>query len=136
MAGEGYPNIEALLVDWLKTRLTVKQIHAGDIPDDVPPNLSAAVPVIMIARFGGPDTVLGFDNPRLDVDVFASSRTAAFALAERIRREVLVNLPRQMLGAAVITRAQTFGPPISAPWDASAVRRITAAYELGVHHPI
>ncbi len=136
MAGEGYPNIEDLIVTWLKARLTTQQVHAGDIPGDVPSNLPAVVPLVMVARFGGPDTTLGFDNPRLDVDVFASTRGAALALAERVRYEMRINLPKQVLSGAVISRVQTFGPPTSAPWDASAVRRATAAYQLGVHHPI
>jgi hypothetical protein len=136
VAGEGYPNIEDLIVAWLKTRLTVKQIHAGDIPDDVPPNLSAAVPVVMVGRFGGADTVQGFDNPRIDVDVFASGRTAALGIAERIRREMRITLPRLVLSGAVISRVATISPPISTAWDASTVRRVTSTYQLGVHHPI
>ncbi len=136
MAGEGYPNIEDLIVAWLKTRLATQQVHAGDIPGDVPPNLPAAVPLVMVARFGGPDTTPGFDNPRLDIDVFASTRGAALALAERVRYEMRIQLPKRVLSGAVITRVQTFGPPISAPWDAGTVRRVTAGYQLGVHHPI
>lgn len=136
MAGEGYPDIEQLLADWLKTQTGITQVHVGDIPDDVPPNLPQAVPVIMIARFGGPDGVLGFDNPSVDIDVFASTRNAAKNIAEKVRREMRLNLPRLVLSGATITRVGTASAPISAPWDSGPVRRFTAAYTLGVHHPI
>jgi hypothetical protein len=136
VAGEGYPDIETLIVAWLKTQLDVTQIHAGDIPDDVPQNLPGVVPLIMVSRFGGADRVLGFDNPAVDIDVFASSRAAAIAHAGKAQRAMLVVLPRQTLTGAVITRVQTIGPPISVPWDSSTVRRVNASYQLGVHHPI
>lgn len=137
MAGEGYPDFEQLLADWLKTRFTdIPRIVAGDIPDDVPPNLPTVVPVIMVARYGGADTVPGFDTPAVDVDVFASTRLTARSIAERVRRELRLNLPRQVLSGATVTRVQTISPPTSAPWDASAVRRYTAAYQVGVHQPL
>ncbi len=136
MAGEGYPDVEALIAGWLKTQVDIKQIHSGDIPDDVPANLPAAVPLIMVSRFGGADGVLGFDNPAIDVDVFASSRTSARSWAERVRRVMLVNLPRQVLSGTTVTRVATISPPTSTLWDASTVRRFSSSYQLGVHHPI
>lgn len=136
MAGEGYPDIEQLLADWLKAQLAdVAIVIAGDIPDDVPSNLAYAVPIIIVSRFGGPDRVLTLDNPRVDIDAFAASRTSAKALGERIRRAIRVVLPRQILGGAVVTRTATFSPPTIVAWDNGAVRRASAAYELGIHYP-
>lgn len=135
-APAGYPDIEQLLADWLKTELGITNVIAGNIPEDVPSNLDYIVPLIVVCRFGGPDEVLSLDNPRLDVDGFAATRDTAKALGERIRRAIRVVLPKQVLAGAVITRTATFSPPTVTTWDTGPVRRVTAAYELGVHHPI
>lgn len=136
MTGEGYPDIEALLADWLKTALGITGVIAGDIPDDVPSNLDYIVPLVIVSRFGGTDRVLSLDSPRVDVDCFAATRDTAKALGEKVRRAIRVVLPRQILGGAVITRTATFSSPTVVAWASGPVRRVTAAYELGVHQPI
>lgn len=136
MAGEGYPDVEQLLVAWLKTELSLTGVITGDIPEDVPSNIDYLVPFIVVSRFGGTDRVLSLDNPRVDVDCFAATRDTAKALGERVRRAIRVVLPRQILDGAVITRTATFSPPTVVAWDSGPVRRVSAAYEIGVHHPI
>lgn len=136
MAGEGYPDAEALLVAWLKVVLGLDHIYEGG-PTDVPSNVQYIVPLVMVERFGGNDDVLSLDRCNVDIDCYASDRSTAKALAERVRRLMRIALPRQVLAVGtVVTKVETVAAPTVLPYDPTPVRRVGAAYRLTVHHAI
>jgi GGDEF domain-containing protein len=135
MASTGYPDIESRLIAWLKTTLDMTHVYEGG-PEDVPHNLTAIVPIVMVDRFGGSDATVSLDDANVDVEVYASTRTAAKALAERIRGEIRLNLTGKTLAGAVIARVATIGAPAVLPFDSGPVRRVGASYRIRVHRAI
>lgn len=128
-----YPDVEALLITWL----------TGDLPpdtatftDELPYNLTYALPLIAVARFGGADTVLTLDRAHLDIDVFAGTRHAAKHLAEQVRESLRTRLQGATVDGTVVARVQTISAPTHTPWDDRQTRRVTAAYALTVHRAL
>lgn len=133
---DGYPDLDTLLADWLKAPLGITQIHVGG-PEDIPGSLPTIVPLLMVDTFGGSDTVITLDRANVDIDVYASGLEPARAIAEQVRRLIRTQLVGQILGgAAVITRTETISRPTRLPWNASAVRRVGAAYRITQHAAI
>lgn len=98
-----------------------------------PPNLSHAIPLVTVARFGGGDDALVIDQQRIQVDVFASTADTAEQLGEDLRTALRLHLPRYTFGGAVVGRVQTMSAPQLVPWAASGIFRSAARYQLTVH---
>lgn len=99
-----------------------------------PSNLTTAVPLAVVARFGGADRVVTVDRPRVDIDWYASSEDTAETGAETIRTALLTHLRGWMYGGAVAGKVTTMSGPTLRDWDASgSVFRCHAAYELTIH---
>ena len=140
-----YPDVEQLLCDWLIAR------H-GAGPDglfrrivtEVPPDMLAfgATPCAVLERFGGADSVVGLDNPRVNVDVFCAgtdplvARAAALARGEDIRRAIRLHLVGTALGpfGPVVSRVRVESAPTIRPYDSrNQIRRSQAVYEIRLH---
>ncbi|MER7280416.1 hypothetical protein ABT369_38865 [Dactylosporangium sp. NPDC000244] len=99
----------------------------------VPANLSHAIPLVTVARFGGVDTTETLDRPRVQVDVYASTDDRAEELAGQLRTAMRTKLPKYTFGGAVVGRVGTIMAPQLVPYSASGVFKATARYELVIH---
>lgn len=119
-----YPDIERQVAEWAKARFGVQ--GGSQTPSD----LELRLPFVRVSKLGGSrDDVT--DHPTVDIDVFASSRDAALALAEDIDTALK---PRTRLtpGGAIIDSVGTRVSPRLLPWDNSKIRRYGATYTLGL----
>jgi hypothetical protein len=124
----GYVSMFALLKDFLADHGYTKVYRSE------PGNLTTAVPVVVVRRFGGADPVVTHDVARLDVDYFASSEDAAEEGAEAIRTLMRTQLHGRIFNGAQVGRVRTMSAPALLPWDASGnVFRFGAAYEVKTH---
>lgn len=98
-----------------------------------PPNLRHAVPLIVVARFGGVGTAVTIDRPRVQVDVYASTEDSAEDIGEKVRTLMLTQLPRHTSGGAVVGRVETMMAPQLLPYAASGLFKVGARYQLTVH---
>lgn len=73
------PDVELMLTGWLRAELAGPRVVT-----DLPGNLEEVLPVVQVTRIGGPRLQVTLDNPRVDLDVFAGTRTAAADLARRV----------------------------------------------------
>ncbi len=117
----------ALLKDFLPT------VGFEKVLREEPPNLTHAVPLLIVARFGGADKKIVIDQPVVQIDVFASTADRAEELGEDLRTAMLTKLPGHTYGGAVVTKVATFAGPQIMPWALSAVWRVSARYEISVH---
>lgn len=130
-----FPDVEQSLMDLL-TDLVVDPDDVGII---IPSDLQQRVlgdpprPVIRVRCIGGSDNRF-FDNPRIDIEVFAASRAAAMPLAETIRQR-LISKPRHT-AFGVIDRAETEVRPQEIPYDDPDIRRIAATYRLSMRRRV
>jgi hypothetical protein len=122
-----YVTAYALLKDFLA------DVGFNAVFREVPSNLSQAVPLVTVVRFGGVDGPVTIDRPRVQIDVFASSADSAEDLAEDLRTAMRTRLPKRMFGGAVVGRVETMSGPQLLPWSTSGVFRVGARYQLTVH---
>jgi hypothetical protein len=100
---------------------------------EVPPNLPHAIPLVTVARFGGVDTAVTIDQPRVQIDVYASTADRAEELAGQLRTAMRIRLPKYTFGGAVVGRVGTLMAPQLMPYSASGVFKATARYEIVIH---
>lgn len=123
----GYVSTYALLKDFLTGALEITVFR------QVPSNLTFAVPLAVVARFGGSDRTITLDVARVDIDYYASTEDAAEAGGELIRAAMRTRLHGRMYGGAVVGKVETFTAPRLLPWDAPNVYRCNAAYQVTTH---
>jgi hypothetical protein len=132
MAGTPYVDVEELVVTWMKSR-----DGYVNVVTEVPANLQFAMPLWVVERFGGSDSVLTIDVANVDIDVYAADRPSAKALAEALRQDIRIHLTGYRPVASpqtVVAKVETISAPIHAPYDSKArVRRFTAAYRIYLH---
>lgn len=121
-------DLELLLVPWLAATLGVRAVT------EVPGTLSAAVPLLRVARVGGADDDNDpkFDAPTISIDWFGMNRQAASDLATAGHLAMRVTLPGKTLNGSTITFVQTISGPSWRPWDDTDVRRYGSTYRLHV----
>lgn len=127
-----FPDIEAAVLDWLKAEFAILADEAGEVDThvgaDMPGvSLESRLPFVWARRTGGADRFFS-DYPVVDIDVFGSTRRAAYDLSESIRAKLLA--APVLAGGVVIDTATTRTSPIRLPWDNEKVRRWGATYEL------
>jgi hypothetical protein len=128
MTGTPYVDVEALLVDWIKT------LGFVNVVTEQPPNLQFVMPLVVVERFGGQDGQYTLDVANVDVDVFAADRPSAKTQSEFIRQQIRLHLPGYQTAHTVVGRVETISAPIHAPYDSTnRVRRFTAAYRIYLH---
>lgn len=130
-----FPDVESALVDLLTDLVG----HPDDVDTVIPDDLQARVfatpprPVIRIRCIGGSDDVIS-DYPRVDIEVFASTRAAGQPLAEAIRQRMIYGGHRTAHG--VIDRAITEVRPQEIPYDDPDVRRWSATYRVSMRRRV
>lgn len=129
-----YPHAARLIADWLKTRMAP---DVNNFATQLPYNLTFVMPLVVVERIGGPDRILGVDEPTLDIDVFQPNQDAAIDLGEDVRQLVRLHLPGQILpGGVAVKSVGTNSGPAPAPWDNTQIRRISATYQIKLHRPL
>lgn len=98
-----------------------------------PTNLTYVVPCLVVARFGGADTVITLDTARVSVDVFTADASSASAFAETIRAAIRTQLHGYRYGGAVVGKVETMSAPQLLPWDAPNAYRAGATYQIVTH---
>lgn len=121
---------ELLLIGWLRT-----QFPSARVLTELPANLSGALPVIQVSRFGGSSDNYVIDTANVDVDVFAASYGAASSLAGQIRSAILLHLPGYAMAGAAVQSATDISAPRWLAYDntTDGLRRFTAAYRITIH---
>lgn len=118
-----YALVKAFLADqgWLK------------VFREPPQNLPYDVPLHVVTRFGGADSLVTVDNPRIDIDTFAATDDMAESTAEQVRAAMRTLLPGYLFQGSAVLRVETFSAPRLVPWGSGDVYRANAAYALRVH---
>lgn len=128
----GYVDVETLLIAWIKAKLGFV-----NVTDELPTNLVDLIrtdPVIVVERFGGADAVPTLDVARVDIDVYANSRSGAKTHAETIRVKVRTQLPRYVYSGSVVSKTATLSAPTVVPYDSrNSVRHCAASYQVHLH---
>lgn len=127
MAAVGSVDVEAELIAWLATKLSVRVLT------DLPANLADVLPVIQVQRIGGDDDALRLDRALVDVDVYAATRPAASGLMAQARSALLSELRGIATEAAVFTMARTIAAPTWRSYENPALRRFGASFEIHSH---
>lgn len=135
-----YPNLKALIRDWLKTDLNTGVAEANRIrvENRLPKNSQYVnrLVVVQAAPTSPGDVQITLDVADLDVDAFAGSDDLACELAEMAREALRIRLPLTTFqpSGAFIKRVSTLVRPDWAPWDdASRIERYTASYRIHSH---
>ena len=123
MSGENFQDIELSLVTWVKTLDGI--VDAGN---RTPADFTGKLIYVRVVNLGGPDDGIT-DSPRIDIDVFASGRTAARDAAEMIRTALR---PRLRVGSAIIDSVRTVTSPRELPWSNEKIKRYSATYAIGL----
>jgi hypothetical protein len=92
-----------------------------------PPDLAGSLPFLRIRRLGGGEDRL-VNSPHVDVEAFASTREAAYSLAESCRQRLL-NVPH-VTAAGVIDSVDSNGGPQEVSWEDPLILRYVATYCL------
>ncbi|GAA5057204.1 hypothetical protein [Streptomyces similanensis] len=126
-----FPDVERLVVDYLKTRAEL----AAATVDNVPPSgFNGTQPVVLVSRSGGAwidDQRL--DQPLVDLEVYGPDKTSAHALALKARSAILT-LRGAVYGTARVTDVvEADGPRWLPDWNRAAANRYYATVRLLIH---
>lgn len=127
-ADVGSVDVEALLVAWLDGQLTGVTVRVeldNSLPDELP--------TVQVERVTGDDDGFRMDRALVDVNVYASTRLAATALAAQVRGLLLTRLRGSTTDTAVVGRVATIAAPGWRPYENTALRRVGATYEMFLH---
>ncbi|MCO6011415.1 hypothetical protein NE236_41345 [Actinoallomurus purpureus] len=128
-----FPDVERAVMDLLADLVTDPADVGTRIPADLQTRLGAGRKVIRVRCIGGDDDRFT-DYPRVDVEVYASTRAVAMPLAETIRQR-LISRPRQT-AFGVIDRATTEVRPQEISYDDPDVRMVTATYRMSLRRRV
>lgn len=121
-----FPDIEVLLVAFLAARTGERALT------DTPDNLDALLPVIRLTCSDGGDDGFRLDASLVDVDVFATSRVGAAALAGQVR-ELLLELRGDPQPTGVVTGVRTLIKPRWLADPNPNLTRFNASYQVYAH---
>ncbi len=122
LAASRFPDVQRLLIDAL-VGLAGGDEHTGI---ETPVDLADRLPFVRCRRIGGPSDRLN-DFPRIEIDVFAATYSAAENLAETIR-QWLCGPPPPL---PALDHAECDIGPRELPWgDGSSIRRWSAEYQI------
>lgn len=114
----------------LVARLTVL-LDPIRVLTELPATLDGVLPVVQVARIGGPVGQLGLDAPNVDVDCYAATRIDARNLAYRVNGLVL-GLRNSASTDGVVFAARSDNGPAWRPYDNLGLRRFGASYTLSI----
>lgn len=124
-----YPEAEAVLVTALAAHFT-----SARVVTETPSNLADVLPCVRVTRFAGTsDDIWTFDNPSVDFDCYAATRTAARTLAYQVRTYIRSVLPGTTVAGAFVAKAQDIQGPVWTPYDNTSLRRFTYSAALRLH---
>lgn len=123
----GFVPAESVLVEFLTD--TFDGCWVCTETDDL---LSENLPVIRVERIGGFERSVVLDVARVDVDVFAATRSEARSLSEDVRSELVHTLPGKAISDAIVGEVVTAAAPARVPHDDSSLRRYSATYEVSI----
>lgn len=130
MAAVGSVDVELMVIQWLQAQLGSGVV----VRDELDNNLLNELPTIQVERVpAGDDDGFRLDRALVDIDVYASTRGAAIALATQVRGLVLGTLPGLTTGGAVVGRVRTLSAPGVRPYENVGLRRVGATYEIHSH---
>lgn len=127
-----YADVEQLLIGWIPTVVLARAVT------ETPDKMETVLPIIRVTRVGGPSLV-GFDQPTIDIDCFAATRPAAKALAIQLHAAIEYQLPGFTNTYGTVIETQALSGPAWRPWDIagpSGLRRFGALYRMIVHSRI
>lgn len=128
-----FPDIEAVLVSWLPGQLSSIYGVNVRVLTETPDNLGDILPVVAVSRSAGVDIQAILDRPVADIDVFASTRTAASLLSRQCHILLHGYLPGTVIAGAVIGMVNTVKGPGWLPYQDLDFRRYNATYEIYTH---
>ena len=132
MAAVGSVDVELLVIQWLQAQLGGGVV----VRDELDNNLLAELPTVQVERIpAGDDDGFRVDRALVDIDVYASTRGAAVAMAAQIRGLLLGSLPGSTTGGAVVGRVATVTAPGVRPYENIGLRRVGATFEI-YSHPV
>lgn len=125
-------HVEKVTLAWLTDRYPGVRVST-----ERPADLEAAVPYVQVVGIGGSDVPrawggsrLGITVPRVDVDGFASTRSAARDLVQQIYDDFFDELPGQVLEGATVLEVLSFMAPAWTPDENNSIRRFTCSVSL------
>ncbi len=122
-----FPDAELVVASWLRT-----QVVARVVTSELPADLEDQLPLVQVVRIGGSTLVpLRLDNPRLDVDCYASNRTGVSALARRVAAILPTMRGTTSGGGVVVSVAVETGPSYRPDFN-PRVRRSGALYAFTI----
>jgi hypothetical protein len=98
----------------------------GLTADTVTGDVGARLPLAVVSDLGGPADELT-QYARINIDVFAPTRSASYSLAAQIHDWLV---PRRRLVSVTIDTVRTDARPHEVPWSGDTVRRHVATYQL------
>ncbi|MFC7217091.1 hypothetical protein ACFQLX_02720 [Streptomyces polyrhachis] len=130
MSSISFPDVERLVVDFLKVRSEV----AGAAVDSVPPaGFDGTQKAILVSRAGGAWVDdLHLDLPLVDLEVYGPDKTTAHTLA-LAARSALLDLPGTTYGGAYVSQLdEADGPRWLPDYNRSAAKRYLATIRLHI----
>jgi hypothetical protein len=124
-----YADVEQLLTTWLPTITSVTAV------DQLPTDVAAVVPLIVVTRVGGGTRTVTIDQARVDIDVYMEHYDDAKSLARTIQAAVETQLKAaHVIPSAAVGRTRCVSGPARRPWDnRNLVHRVGMTYEITVH---
>lgn len=122
-----FPDSEALLAGWLREQLPAVRVVA-----QLPANVEDHVPLLWVARIGGPALIPGIvDRPRIDVDAFDATYEQAADLALAVQA-LMPTMRGVTTGGGVVCGVDEETGPARRPEYNPQVRRLGATYVLTI----
>lgn len=118
--------MQAVTVAWLRAELG---LALGEVATRVPGDVETRAHHVRVARGPGSDDEVT-DSPLLDVECFAPSDGAAWALAEDAR-QAMHALAGRVVGSALVDSVTTATSPVRVEYGPH-VERYVASYRLGL----
>lgn len=135
-----YPNLKAIIRDWLRDDLNVgvPETDRIRVENRLPKNSQYVnrLVVVQAAPTSPGDIRLTLDVADFDVDTFAGADDLSCELAELAREALRLRLPLTTFqpSGALVTRVDTLIRPVWAAWDdASRIQRYTGSYRVYSH---
>lgn len=100
----------------------------------VPAKAETRLPIIMVNRIGGTDTVPSIDNPLVDVECLAGTRVAAKDFAAEVRAATRYLLPGFAWSGASVKDVVSPVGPSERPYGNPAIFRFGMTHQVTLHN--
>jgi hypothetical protein len=125
-----FPDVERLVVEFLKNRHELAGITVDNIP---PPGFDGTQKVVLVSRSGGAWVDdLHLDRPLVDLEAYGPDKTAAHAVALAARSALLDIVETAFGGARVVDLSEADGPRWLPDWNRQAANRYFSTVRLSI----